>query len=144
MAKPRNHTQNGNRGQGSNWIRRDKRLRIYARDGWKCCWCGCEVADARTLAGNPLSNARVASLDHFLNRSRGGTNAASNLLTCCLQCNDKRGEKSALQFATDLATAYGASDSDSKVVRVARAFILERCIRSLEAPLLTLEERSAA
>jgi hypothetical protein len=89
--------------------------------------------------------ARCASLDHFLGRHAGGTNDASNLLTSCMQCNDERGELSALAFASKLARAKAlAATATLDREAIYRAEILERCLRCLDAPLLTLEERSAA
>lgn len=79
----------GNRGQGSKWIRPEKRARIYARDGNSCVYCG---------------SARSLSLDHLRPRSRGGTNAATNLVTACLRCNVERGN-------TALAAFVGATDA---------------------------------
>ena len=138
----------GNHGQGSNWIRREKRLRIYARDGWRCCWCCASVLDGPTLkaAGAGLQlNARLASLDHFLARSSGGTNAASNLLTSCSTCNEDRGDASALAYASKLAASLAAAAQATRMrENEYRATIIERCLRSLDAPLLSLEERSAA
>jgi 5-methylcytosine-specific restriction endonuclease McrA len=138
----------GNHGQGSKWIRREKRLRIYARDGWRCVWCQCSVIDGREraerLAANPLDAVArciaLATLDHFLPRTCGGTNDAGNLVTSCVACNEKRGEKPAIVWATELAEGLARFAS----VEDHRADILVRVLRSLAAPLLTLEERSAA
>jgi hypothetical protein len=90
----------GNWGQGSNWIRRTKRLRIYARDGWRCVWCLCKVKSGCSKPG-PFARetTRIATLDHVLTRERGGTNEHTNLLTSCLSCNSERGNLSALAYA---------------------------------------------
>jgi hypothetical protein len=143
----RNGVANGNRGQGSKWIRPEKRERIYARDGWRCCWCQEPVANAAGIraAGSMAGSLRLACLDHFLGRAAGGSNAASNLLTSCMQCNDERGELSALAYASKLAHAKAAAAGATRERETLYRFeILERCLRSLNAPLLTLEERSAA
>jgi hypothetical protein len=145
--KARRGLHSGNHGQGSNWIRREKRLRIYARDGWRCVWCQAFVTDGKQLreaiamGGGPLDR-KLATLDHFLARGRGGTNDAANLLTSCIGCNEQRGDKPALVWATELACV--AARTNGGYVSEVRALILERCLRSLEAPLLSLEERSAA
>lgn len=60
-----------------------KRARIYARDGWRCAYCG--------TCGRDLP-ARL-SLDHIVPRRRGGTCAASNLVTSCVDCNQQRGDR---------------------------------------------------
>jgi 5-methylcytosine-specific restriction endonuclease McrA len=102
---------------GSKWIRRAKRLRIYGRDCWKCTWCGCDVyspgksphGPAFNPAGYPKGKARteadplrMATLDHVLPREHGGGNETGNLLTACITCNEERGSRSPLQFAYQL------------------------------------------
>ena len=32
---------------GSKWIRKDKRLAIYLRDGFMCCYCGKDLHHAK-------------------------------------------------------------------------------------------------
>ena len=60
---------------GSKWLRPEKRLAIYARDGFACLYCGSEER---------------LTLDHLLARELGGTNDASNLVTACLTCNSSK------------------------------------------------------
>lgn len=66
-------------GQGSNWIRKDKRLAIYLRDGLCCAYCG-----------NTLEDGADLTLDHVLACELGGTNAHTNLVTACLSCNSQK------------------------------------------------------
>ena len=66
--------------KGMNWIRQEKRLAIYIRDGLCCCYCGKGVEDGVRL-----------SLDHVMPDVNGGDNSASNLTTACLDCNTRRG-----------------------------------------------------
>jgi hypothetical protein len=66
-------------GQGSNWIRKDKRLAIYMRDGCACVYCGIGLE-----AGAELT------LDHVLACELGGTNHQSNLVTACINCNSAK------------------------------------------------------
>lgn len=73
---------------GTHWIRRERRLRIYARDGWRCLWCGRGIWQGAAL-----------TLDHFLPRERGGSNAPENLLTACHLCNSTRRHEHAMIFA---------------------------------------------
>ena len=125
----------GNRGQGSNWIRRSTRLRIYQRDGWKCVWCGEAVIDGRELAKAPIGEPRrLATLDHFLARSRGGTNRPSNLVTACSTCNCERDHMSALEWAAKLEASHVVY-SVVAPMRWGVAAILERALRALECPL---------
>jgi len=67
--------------QGSNWIRREKRLAIYSRDGFCCVYCGKKQSDGHVL-----------SLDHVLAVEHGGTNGSNNLVTACLSCNSSKSD----------------------------------------------------
>ena len=77
---------------GMNWIRKDKRLALYARDGFSCAYCGESLEDGITL-----------SLDHLIPRSQGTDNSASNLITACKRCNSARGDRPVAEFATAVA-----------------------------------------
>ena len=82
----------GGRWQGSSWIRPEKRLAIYLRDGLACVWCGAPVEDGTAFA-----------LDHLRPRSQGGANEAANLVTACRRCNSSRGARSVSEFARAVA-----------------------------------------
>lgn len=58
---------------GSKWIRPERRLAIYARDGHRCLWCG---------AAAPLS------LDHLWGP---WDHRSQSLVTSCSGCNSQRG-----------------------------------------------------
>jgi hypothetical protein len=75
-----------------NWISQHKRLAIYCRDGFSCCWCGHEVENGAQL-----------SLDHVKPDSKGGSNHESNLVTCCVRCNSLRQNRSVASFARDVS-----------------------------------------
>lgn len=75
------------RTQGMNWIRREKRLAIYLRDGLACVYCGESVETAAPL-----------TLDHLRPYSKGGTNTATNLVTACHRCNSSRGSRTVRGF----------------------------------------------
>ena len=82
---------------------------IYARDGWRCRFCGCRVVpnDARDkmralLPGairlGPLARDYHAAFlalnavpDHLTPRAAGGGNDLDNLVTACWPCNNGRG-----------------------------------------------------
>ena len=92
----RNKNSNTNpkkRTQGMNWIRPVKRLAIYARDGFACCWCGASVEDGVKF-----------TLDHCVPYSKGGSNNGTNLVTSCLRCNSSRGKRSLSGFARSVAS----------------------------------------
>lgn len=78
--------------QGMNWIRKEKRLAIYLRDGLACVWCGLSVEKDAKL-----------TLDHLTPYSNGGTHEERNLVTCCHRCNSSRGNRSVRMFACVVA-----------------------------------------
>ncbi len=82
------------RNQGQNWIRPEKRLAIYLRDGLACVWCGTSIEDDAKL-----------TLDHLRPYGKGGSNHETNLTTCCHKCNSVRQDRSAVDFAT-VSAAY--------------------------------------
>ncbi len=77
---------------GMNWIRQEKRLALYLRDGLACCWCGATVEDGAKL-----------TLDHCQPHSKGGSNQADNLITSCARCNSSRGDRPMAVFARAVA-----------------------------------------
>ena len=83
--------------QGMNWIRQEKRLAIYLRDGMACVYCGHAVEDGASL-----------TLDHVVPRSQGGGNVACNLVTACMRCNVARGDRPVADFAAAVAQYIGA------------------------------------
>jgi len=85
---PSRHVKN----QGMNWIRPEKRLAIYLRDGLACCYCG-----------HALEQDAKLTLDHLKPYTKGGSNDARNLATCCLRCNSARGSRAWRTFAEHAA-----------------------------------------
>ena len=55
------------------------RVNIYARDNYKCQYCG--------------KKASISELtyDHVVPRSHGGRTEWTNIVTCCVDCNRKKG-----------------------------------------------------
>lgn len=86
------------RNQGSNWIRKDKRIAIYLRDGMVCVYCGagvcCEslemVEGAEFWDRWDFLTKTFFTLDHVVPCEAGGGNQASNLVTACLSCNSSK------------------------------------------------------
>jgi len=99
--KTKQHTKPEKRTQGMNWIRKEKRLAIYLRDGLACCYCGSAVEDGVQL-----------TLDHIKPYSKGGDNEPSNLVTCCLKCNSSRQDRPVAEFARAVA-GYVKTDEKS-------------------------------
>ena len=59
--------------------RRISRRALFARDGWKCVYCG--------TGGGRLT------LDHVVPRSRGGDSVWENVVTACAPCNLRKGDR---------------------------------------------------
>lgn len=72
---------------GSSWVRKEKRLALYHRDGFSCIYCGESADDGAAL-----------SLDHVTPRELGGTHEATNLITSCVSCNSSRRDLSLRAF----------------------------------------------
>ena len=79
---------------GAKWIRRERRLALYMRDGLACVYCG------SCLEGNGVT----LSLDHIVPVSSGGGNGSRNLVTSCRKCNSVRGDRSLSDFAHAVAS----------------------------------------
>lgn len=84
-------TSSANGNGGSSWIRKDKRLAIYLRDGFACAYCG------RDLHGAPY---RDVTLDHLNAKHRAGNHHHTNLVTACRSCNSSRQDKPWRKYAT--------------------------------------------
>ena len=60
--------------------RKISRRALFARDGWRCMYCG-------------TTNGRL-TLDHVVPRSRGGDSVWENVVTSCAPCNLRKGNRS--------------------------------------------------
>lgn len=69
---------------------------ILNRDGGMICYyCKCPVI--RTI--KTVSNQ--ATIDHIRPKKRGGKTELDNLVIACLDCNQKKGSKRALDFVLE-------------------------------------------
>ena len=59
--------------------RKISRRALFARDGWRCVYCG-------TSAGR-------LTLDHVVPRSKGGESIWENVVTACAPCNLRKGDR---------------------------------------------------
>jgi 5-methylcytosine-specific restriction endonuclease McrA len=97
---------------GMNWIRKEKRLAIYLRDGMRCVYCGTGVGKCQL------------TLDHL---DLEGTNDATNLVTACKGCNAARLDKNWKRFADDPYTVANINRLLTKRLDMDKAkAILER------------------
>ena len=71
--------------------RKISRRALFARDGWKCAYCG-------TTSGR-------LTLDHIIPRSKGGESIWENVVTACAPCNLRKGDRSLEQVGMELHTA---------------------------------------
>lgn len=107
--------------QGMNWIRQEKRLAIYLRDGCACVWCSAALEDGVQL-----------TLDHVIPHVKGGDNHATNLVTACKHCNDSRGARPAPRFAKVVAAYIDHGIAAKQILRHVR----DCQKRSLALPML--------
>jgi 5-methylcytosine-specific restriction endonuclease McrA len=59
--------------------RKITRRAVFARDKWTCQYCGSERA--------------TLTVDHVIPRSKGGSSAWDNIVTCCAPCNRRKGDR---------------------------------------------------
>lgn len=55
---------------------------VLARDNWKCCYCGQKFSTSEL------------TYDHVIPRSKGGKTTWNNIVSCCINCNSKKGSRS--------------------------------------------------
>jgi 5-methylcytosine-specific restriction endonuclease McrA len=70
--------------------RKISRRALFARDGWRCAYCG--------SAGGRLT------LDHVVPRSKGGESIWENVVTACAPCNLRKGDRTPEQVGMTLKT----------------------------------------
>ena len=69
--------------------RKISRRALFARDGWRCVYCG-------TASGR-------LTLDHVIPRSRGGESVWENVVTSCAPCNLRKGNRLLHEVQMELA-----------------------------------------
>jgi len=70
-----------------------KRLRIYVRDKFTCQYCG------KRKVANELT------LDHIMPRAQDGRSTPENLVTACVVCNTRKGNRTPEQARMPLLTS---------------------------------------
>lgn len=80
----------------SSWITKERRLAIYIRDEFTCCYCGRQMKN---------DDPNFVTLDHLTPRNPlvkhgGGGNESTNLITACKSCNSSRQDKPWMDYAT--------------------------------------------
>ncbi len=69
-----------------------KRARIYIRDRYRCQYCGNN------------KHAKDLTLDHIQPRAQGGESTPQNLVTACVACNQRKGNRTPEQARMPLLT----------------------------------------
>jgi 5-methylcytosine-specific restriction endonuclease McrA len=69
--------------------RKISRRALFARDGWRCVYCG--------------SSTGRLTLDHVVPRSRGGDSSWENVVTSCAPCNLRKGNRLLHELQMELA-----------------------------------------
>ena len=67
---------------------RVNRHRIYKRDGYRCVYCG---------------NTKQLTIDHVIQKSKGGKHTWENSVTCCIKCNLKKSDRTPEQAGMKLS-----------------------------------------
>ena len=70
--------------------RKISRRALFARDGWRCVYCG--------------SSGGRLTLDHVVPRSKGGESVWENVVTACAPCNLRKGDRSLEQVGMHLSS----------------------------------------
>lgn len=81
------------------------RKRIYRRDGFKCVYCG---------------STKDLTIDHVIPKSRGGNNDWLNLVSSCVSCNLKKGNRTpeeANMVMTKLPTKMTFKQFGQKIIK---------------------------
>lgn len=70
------------------------REEIFARDAYRCVYCGA------------IHAVEDLSVDHVQPRSRGGDRSGGNLVTACRACNVRKGRRRLATFFADEPQSY--------------------------------------
>lgn len=110
---------------------RAMRCAVYARNGWKCCYCSCPL-----LVRAPVHILSAATVDHVVPIGGGGRTHPSNMVACCAECNVAKAARTDGLYA-DLAasTLRRAVDLDAGRVWARELYPRERGARVRSARL---------
>ena len=79
--------------------RKISRRALFARDGWRCAYCG-------------TTNGRL-TLDHIVPRSKGGESIWENVVTACAPCNLRKGDRTLEQVGNGAPHLAARADADA-------------------------------
>lgn len=91
---------------------RFSRINIFARDGYRCLYCG-----AKRLISE-------LTYDHVVPRAQGGKTTWDNIATCCVPCNRKKGNRTPALARMVLRQAPAQpSWTPAVVIRISRSSV---------------------
>lgn len=61
-------------------------MAVFARDGWRCRYCGIRVRLFRRRRGVKVPDD-AATIDHLVPAAKGGPTTKGNTVTACYRCN---------------------------------------------------------
>lgn len=117
MAATATRKKSANGGNGSKWIRPERRLAIYLRDRFTCLYCLTDLHDA---------DPRDITLDHIRPGHFAGNHGEGNLVCACRSCNSSRQDKPLARFAGPETRAHirrNTKRSLTPYVKLARALM---------------------
>ena len=70
-------------------------MAVWIRDDFRCFYCGIRMFDLynQWLEGKIKRKQALLTVDHLVPRSQGGLWSLDNLVTCCYNCNQKKGSQ---------------------------------------------------
>lgn len=95
--------------------------RLWQMQEGKCYFCDCETHLRKN--GGPIEQ-RMATIEHMIPKSRGGSNLMINLKMSCYDCNNSRGDMEAL-------TWYEIVNSPKKLKAFRRARLLRKTLAGI-------------
>lgn len=101
------------------------REELFARDGWRCVYCGGIYA------------VEALTVDHVQPRSRGGDASPGNLVTACAPCNARKGRARLAEFL------LAEPDAHAHFRRLA-VHVWPRHLRTLDEAITALRRRGTA
>jgi 5-methylcytosine-specific restriction endonuclease McrA len=107
--------------------RRISRRALFARDGWRCVYCG--------------ASAGRLTLDHVVPRSRGGESSWENVVTACSPCNLRKGDR-LLEESGLVLTRLPKAPAPELFIQLSTPSVPSRWLQYL--PLRAAEARKAA
>lgn len=86
-------------------VRAAKRQKLWVAQDGKCHYCSTETVLPKQGSTNRANN--VATLDHIITQTEGGTDSLNNMVMACSDCNNKRGDLP-YDYFVELVTVPGA------------------------------------